>query len=583
MIVRYNCFETNSSSTHALCIGKGIRLKTPLELISNYKHYSWHTDSDIMEETDYIKIPSSKNKTYKNIWRDQDGIIVELRRIENVGRRFHIYESFQSKCNFIWTCLIYYYKHSNGEWFQQNHKGISVPKLTYIFLNELYKYGFKVRFPDIIMKNEQCKEENWNKPQDLGKMFDEECVPKYARGKWMVGEESTGYFPIDELNVIIQDPTLLWNLLLGNSKIYTGSDEYDTFEDLNFDNYQFKLVGGSDWGECEKENIFDYYHRNEIPKIIGQYINGNYETKIYEDGTRTRELIPKETFYDQGKFKVDLFKVKEIDLMKPKFPESIDLKITNYCENNCKYCYAKSNSKGKHGDKVFIKRMIDGMHPYTEVAIGGGNALAHPDLIEILEFAKSKNVICNITLKDTDIINNEKLIIDLYDSHLIWSVGISPSSIDNLDKAQEILRNRNFVLHLILGIHGKQFIKQIKEKDMYGIERILFLGYKKIGYGKEFYEKHKDSIEKKIEEIKDPNIFELGIETISFDNLAIKQLKLHDHENFDKFYQGDDGKFSFYIDAVEEEFAQSSLKDTDTIGRLSLQGCFEYVNKWWAN
>ena len=50
--------------------------------------------------------------------------------------------------------------------------------------------------------------------------------------------------------------------------------------------------------------------------------------------------------------------MKEIDIMEPEFPESIDLKITNYCENNCKYCYANSNKEGKHANKNFIKDII---------------------------------------------------------------------------------------------------------------------------------------------------------------------------------------------------------------------------------
>ena len=31
----------------------------------------------------------------------------------------------------------------------------------------------------------------------------------------------------------------------------------------------------------------------------------------------------------------------------------------------------KSNKKGKHGDTLFIKSIIDKMKPYTEIAIGG--------------------------------------------------------------------------------------------------------------------------------------------------------------------------------------------------------------------
>ena len=580
MIIRHNCFETNSSSTHALCIGKGVRkLKTPMELISKYKYYSYFSDSDALDKQ---YLPKLKNK--EDCVFGGDKMTVNLRRVEDLSREFNIYETFESKCNFIWTTLIYFYRHNGSDWLKDYHKNINIEELFNIFLKELHKYGFKVRFLDIEMKEKEPEvKEKWNSPIILGKMPDEEFIPKYARGKYMYGIQTYGYFPLEELNIIIKNPVLLWNLLLGNSKIYTGSDEEDTFEDLDFSYYYYKLVGGSDWGECMTDNFFSFANRHKIPKLIGSYINGNYETKIYEDGTRTRELLNKETFYDQGIFKSDVFKEKEIDLMKPEFPENIDLKITNYCKNNCKYCYAKSNKNGRHADKAFVKRLINSMHPYTEVALGGGNTLAYPDLVEILEFAKSKNVICNITVKDVDIIKNEKLINDLYDLELIRSIGVSPTTIKTLKEAHDILGNNNFVLHLILGIHGKDFLNKLKRENLYNVERILFLGYKEIGLGEEFYKENKDVIDKKINEIKNIKSIKLPIETISFDNLAINQLNLNTLEEFDMLYQGEDGKFSFYIDAVDKLYAKSSLasdKEKDTICKLDVQGCYEFLNKY---
>ena len=49
--------------------------------------------------------------------------------------------------------------------------------------------------------------------------------------------------------------------------------------------------------------------------------------------------------------------------------------------------------------------------------------------------------------------------------------------------------------------------------------------------------------------------------TVSFDNLAIEQLDVHrllTKEEWDEFYMGDDGTMTYYIDMVEQKFAQSS-------------------------
>lgn len=49
---------------------------------------------------------------------------------------------------------------------------------------------------------------------------------------------------------------------------------------------------------------------------------------------------------------------------------------------------------------------------------------------------------------------------------------------------------------------------------------------------------------------------------VSFDNLAIEQLKVQEQlpeKKWDRFYMGDDGDFTFYLDLVEGTFGRNSL------------------------
>jgi hypothetical protein len=49
---------------------------------------------------------------------------------------------------------------------------------------------------------------------------------------------------------------------------------------------------------------------------------------------------------------------------------------------------------------------------------------------------------------------------------------------------------------------------------------------------------------------------------VSFDNLAIEQLeasRLVTPEEWEEMYMGDDGDFTFYIDLVDQTFAQDSM------------------------
>ena len=98
-------------------------------------------------------------------------------------------------------------------------------------------------------------------------------------------------------------------------------------------------------------------------KLLGTYQNGNYTVKIYDNGTKIRE--------------------NDLDFFEPDTVESMDIKITNSCDKMCPFCHEASTPDGKHGDILNLP-FLDTLHPYTELAIGGGNPLSHPDLIPFL-------------------------------------------------------------------------------------------------------------------------------------------------------------------------------------------------------
>lgn len=54
--------------------------------------------------------------------------------------------------------------------------------------------------------------------------------------------------------------------------------------------------------------------------ILGDYVNGNHRTILYDDGTRFRETGS----YVEGKWVAD-----DADHFTFDFPESLDLKVTN--------------------------------------------------------------------------------------------------------------------------------------------------------------------------------------------------------------------------------------------------------------
>ncbi len=271
-------------------------------------------------------------------------------------------------------------------------------------------------------------------------------------------------------------------------------------------------------------------------KILGMYRNGNYNVMLFEDGTKIR------------KSKAEKFEAE--------FPECMDIKITNYCDMGCKYCHEASTIEGKHGN-ILKEKFINTLKPYTELAIGGGNPLSHPDLLEFLRVLKSKKIIANITVNQAHFEASENFINNLVENNLIKGLGISLTNPTD-EFIEKVKKYPNAVIHVIAGVVT---LEQLEKMSNNGL-KILILGYKEFRRGETYYMDNYETIEKNIVKLEE-NLQEIinKFKVVSFDNLAIKQLAVKNimsKEEWDEFYMGDDGQFTMYVDMVNRKFAQNS-------------------------
>ncbi len=267
---------------------------------------------------------------------------------------------------------------------------------------------------------------------------------------------------------------------------------------------------------------------------IAKYQNGNTTVTIMTDGTKIRE-------YENA---------PEI-----LHPESIDVKITNYCDMGCLYCHESSTTKGKHGDLTKLLEVISELPAGVELAIGGGNPLSHPDLIEFLQVLKTRGIIANITVNQGHLKTYQDMLVYLIKDELVKGVGISITN-NNFNYIKPLLEiTDNVVYHIIAGVNK---IDVLNKLISLGNCKVLILGYKTFGFGINYYSKEVlDNIKSWYKYL--PKY--IGQCTISFDNLAIEQLKvkrLFTYEGWNKFYMGDDFCFTMYIDAVNQQYAPTS-------------------------
>jgi hypothetical protein len=165
----------------------------------------------------------------------------------------------------------------------------------------------------------------------------------------------------------------------------------------------------------------------------------------------------------------------------------------------------------------------------------------------------------------------------MYDEGLIYGVGVSLSNPTD-DFVERIKKYPNAVIHVINGMFSEKQYEVLKNKGL----KVLILGYKDVGRGVEYHETANDFISTNQKWLYD-NLNDIipTFRVISFDNLSLNQLnvkRLLSDEQWNEFYGGDDGTFTFFINLVDGYFAKNSLSDIHyPIGDLSMDEMFKVI------
>lgn len=301
--------------------------------------------------------------------------------------------------------------------------------------------------------------------------------------------------------------------------------------------------------------------------MIRRYKNGNtYVTLNDKDGTKIRFT------YD--------------DDFEPEFAESCDVHISNRCDNGCVFCYAGCTPDGDVGNLTKWK-FLNTLHPHTEMALNL-QAPVPVEIVEFLEILKEKRVVANVTVNQNHFMKDDfrRFLKKLQERKLIYGIGISLVEVTD-DFKKYINDFDNVVIHCINGIVSTEQLYQLSEIDRI---KILILGYKKVGRGLDYIKdreswtrvrNRKGFLYWNIEFILKDHWFD----TISFDNLALEQLNLKrflTEEEWSRFYQGEDGSSTFFINLVDGTFGLNSLTTKEQrkpIGDKSIDEMFKEVKQ----
>ena len=280
---------------------------------------------------------------------------------------------------------------------------------------------------------------------------------------------------------------------------------------------------------------------------IGGYKNGNYNVILFDDGTKIR--VNNDTY------------------MRADRPESIDIDISDRCYCNCDFCYQGCTPGGAIAD--FNAPIFDTILPYTEIALNGNGVIGTVEFEDFLFKMARKKVICNITLHLHDFINHIQDIQYCVDHGLLHGIGVSINDEINEEIAEKLMSffrvSPNIVIHVIAGVVPWKTLVALGNRGL----KLLILGYKNYGRGEVYFTSHNEEVEENINILEDRWAWLLkSFKVVSFDNLALEQLHVKEcvsKEDWERYYMGDDGSATFYIDAVKNTYACSSISERKPI------------------
>lgn len=285
-------------------------------------------------------------------------------------------------------------------------------------------------------------------------------------------------------------------------------------------------------------------------------------------------------FSPENGYKVRLsFDFNSVAPEKSTIPELIDIKLTDYCPYECTFCYQGSTKEGQHVNKENFKGIVDQLYKYGvfEIALGGGEPTLHPDFDEIIDYINKKNIVVNITTRNSAWI--KKYIDELFDGYgndlnykpKIKAVAISTEDIKIIDQIDSYIdaqcgKRRKWDVfpsdirkciqfQYIVGVNDK--LEEILLKCVLNQYRVTLLGYKTTNRGSLLRPRKEEwmSVVKKLN---------WGGSYIGIDTVLAKECEGIMSKEFDRLLlEKHEGRFSCYIDAVNYKIGPSSFCATE--------------------
>lgn len=325
------------------------------------------------------------------------------------------------------------------------------------------------------------------------------------------------------------------NLLLSNNTMILGGNDNDTEKHPLYDkakakNFAIVYEGGK---------LISKYDESQKYWTLFNPVTG-LKLRMVFDSSGERKIMPE----------------------KASTPDLVDIKITDYCNFGCTFCYQGSTENGKHADFNHIKSVINTLrhNEVFEIAFGGGEPTTHPKFMEILQHTKDNHIIPNFTTKDFGWLKNNIKAVQTIIGSCAYSINnwVMIKKIFALMELENIPKNKICVQYVIGTASYDTYKLIVQECCKYGINLTL-LGFKTINRGVSYTQQDNSKwLEFLIESRKNNEYCVVGVDTALIEQYE-EQLK--DFPSW--IYHKEEGAFSCYVDCVDHKMGKSSYHELE--------------------
>jgi len=370
-------------------------------------------------------------------------------------------------------------------------------------------------------------------------------------------------------------PTNLINLLLkGMDLPSVSNDDYIDHKSM----YYLPKEYGMDFVSVEFMNDFQKYLLRDDVLILG----GNDNDDENHPLCTTNRLIMDRYYPDYrgwigrkdgdwwilynkdiGNRAIFSFEDEPNDL-KLESPLLLDLKITDFCDKGCSFCYMDSSSEGQHIDHNNIYRVLSNIahSKVFEVAIGGGEPTKCPDFKDIIVSLYHQGVKPNFSTASLDWMDDLQLVETIMPlvGAFAYSVNCVQDVTNLLAKCKDRSINKNKIsVQIIPDTISEEVLEEILLTCAKNYIRVTLLGFKEVGRGKSA---ERTGTENKWLECLS-GLHKRGYyTTVSIDTTLAARCKgkMEEQEISEYLYHTEEGIYSAYIDGVAMKYGPSSFE-----------------------